>query len=106
VLVEVLAGADAEEEAASIMAAEVAAAWATSVGCTRMVGQVTPVPTTSREVAWARAPITLHTSGLWPWASVHGWKWSEISANSKPCSSASTALRTRSLGANSSLDSL
>ena len=35
----------------SIIAAEVAAACATSVGCTRMVGQVTPVPTTSREVA-------------------------------------------------------
>ena len=28
-----------------------AAACVTSVGCTRMVGQVTPVPTTNREVA-------------------------------------------------------
>jgi hypothetical protein len=43
-------------------------------GCTRIVGHVTPVPTTRREVVWAMAPITLHTSGLWPWASVHGWK--------------------------------
>ena len=40
----------------------------------RMLGQVTAVPTVRRCVAWAMAPSTLHTNGLWPWRSVHGWK--------------------------------
>ncbi len=70
-----------------IIAAEVAAAWATIAGCIRMIGAVTPVPSRSRSVAWAIAPITLQTNGLWPCASIHGWKWSEMSANSNPASS-------------------
>jgi hypothetical protein len=73
----------------SSIAADVAAAWATMAGCVRIVGQVTPVPITRRVVTPARPPITDQTKGLWPCASVHGWKWSEIRANSNPCSSAS-----------------
>ena len=51
----------------------VAAACAIMAGWKRMVGQVTPVPTCSRDVARAMAPSTLHTKGLWPCRSVHGW---------------------------------
>ena len=36
------------------------------------VGQVTAVCTGS-EVAWASAPITDQTKGLWPCASFQGW---------------------------------
>jgi hypothetical protein len=88
----------------SIITAAVALAWATIAGCVRIVGQVTPVPSRSRSVACAIAPITLHTKALWPCLSVHGWKWSEISAKPKPACSARTALRTRSSGPCSSLD--
>ena len=38
----------------------------------RIVGHVTPVPT-GRSVAWAIAPITDQTNGLWPCSSFHGW---------------------------------
>jgi hypothetical protein len=44
--------------------AAVAAAWATSPGCMRVVGQVTPVPSRIRSVAPAIAPMTLQTKGL------------------------------------------
>jgi hypothetical protein len=54
------------------MAAAVAAACATMAGWTLTVGQVTAVPSRSRFVACAIAPITLHTNGLWPWRSIHG----------------------------------
>ena len=57
-----------------IMAALVAAAWATMAGCRRRMGQVTPVPRRRRSVAVAMAPITLHTKGACPWASTQGWK--------------------------------
>ena len=77
VLVQVLAGADAEEEAPSSMFWAVAAACATIAGCMRISGQVTAVPTPSF-VASPSAPITLQTNGLCPWASTHGWMWSEI----------------------------
>ena len=70
----------------------------------RIVGHVTPVPTRSRSVACAIPPITLQTNGLCPCESVHGWKWSEIMANSKPASSAARAFRTRSFGPCSSQD--
>ena len=70
-----------------------------------MIGQVTPVPSTSRSVACAIPPIVLHTNALWPCASTHGWKWSLISANEKPASSAAFALATRSFGGCSSLES-
>jgi hypothetical protein len=51
---------------------EVAAAWAMTAGCMRMVGQVTPVVTGS-EVAWERPPITDQTNGLLPCSSIQGW---------------------------------
>ncbi len=56
----------------SIVAA-VAAAWATTAGWIRMVGQVTPVPTLIRSVVAAIAPMTAQTNGLWPCRSIHGW---------------------------------
>src|SRR5215813_447455 len=39
---------------------------ATMAGCTRIVGQVTAVPSSSRLVECAIAAITLQTKGLWP----------------------------------------
>ena len=56
-----------------IIAPAVAAAWAITAGWILIVGQVTPVPSRSRSVAWAIAPITDQTNGLCPWRSVHGW---------------------------------
>src|SRR4030095_16251152 len=88
----------------SIIAAAVAAAWATMAGCMRMVGQVTHVPSSSRSVACAMPPITAHTNGLWPCVSVQGWKWSEMFAKENPCFSAICAYFTRSFGRCSSLD--
>jgi hypothetical protein len=49
-----------------ISAAVVAAAWATMAGWILTVGHVTAVPTIRRRVAWAIAPSTLQTNGLWP----------------------------------------
>ena len=54
------------------MTAEVAAACATTAGCSRTVGQVTAVVTGS-EHACEIAPITDQTKGLWPCSSFHGW---------------------------------
>ena len=84
----------------------VAEACATIVGCRRMVGQVTPVPTRNRLVVAAIAPSTPHTNGELPCASVHGWKWSEINAKGKPMASAICAAFTSSCGCRSSLDSV
>jgi hypothetical protein len=39
-----------------------------------------PVPSLNRSVAWAIAPMIVQTNELWPCRSVHGWKWSEMSA--------------------------
>src|SRR5215210_1145132 len=89
----------------SIITAAVALAWAITAGCVRIVGQVTPVPRRRRSVACATAPITDHTNELSPWRSIHGWKWSEISAYENPTSSARAALRTSCIGPCSSLDS-
>ena len=86
-------------------APHVAAAWATIAGCVRIIGHVTPVPSRSCSVDVPIAPITLQTKGLLPCRSLHGWKWSEIIASSKPASSARTALRTRSSGVCSSDES-
>ena len=72
-------------------------------GWMRNVGQVTAVVTGS-DTASDSAPITDQTNGLLPWASFHGWKWSEIHSRSKPASSASRACRTSSPGPNSSQD--
>src|SRR5207248_5666634 len=88
-----------------ICAAAVAAAWAMTTGWVRIVGHVTPVPRRRLPLAWAIAPMTPHTNGLWPWVSVHGWKWSEIRAYSKPATSPRRAWRTSSWGGCSSLDS-
>ena len=49
-----------------------AAAWATTAGWMRVVGQVTAVVTGS-EQAWDRAPMMPQTNGLWPCSSFHGW---------------------------------
>ena len=51
------------------------------------------------------APITLQTNGAFPWLSIHGWKWSEIIANSKPMLSAFRAFSTSALGGCSSDES-
>jgi hypothetical protein len=56
----------------SCSTALVAAAWATTAGCRRTVGQVTAV-VTGRRQTWLSAPIIDQTNGLWPWASTHGW---------------------------------
>src|SRR3954470_10320193 len=81
-----------------IIAAHVAVACATIAGWMRISGHVTPVPRRNRSVTCAIPPMTLHTNGLWPWLSCHGWKWSEIRPNVKPASSASRACCTRSFG--------
>ena len=83
--------------------AAVAAAWAMIAGWMRTVGQVTPVVMGS-DVTCDSAPITPHTNGLWPCASFHGWKWSEIHNRSKPACSARRAWSTRSAGPNCSQD--
>ena len=85
-------------------AAAVAAAWATIAGCSRWIGAVTPVPTSSRSVACAMAPRTPHTKGLWPCSDTHGWKWSEIIAVVKPVASPSVASSTSRRASCSSLD--
>jgi hypothetical protein len=59
--IEPFAGTDAEEERPSIMTAAVAAAWATSIGDARRMIAVTPVPTSSCDVACDSAPSTVHT---------------------------------------------
>lgn len=71
-----------------IIPAAVAAACAMIAGWIRLTGAVTPVPSCSSSVARAIPPMTLQTKGLWPCRSIHGWKWSEISANENPASSA------------------
>jgi hypothetical protein len=86
--------------------AAVAAAWAMIAGWIRVVGQVTPVISSSRSVASEIAPSTLQTKGLWPCLSTHGWKWSEIPANSKPARSARTACAVKARGPNSSQESV
>ena len=50
----------------------VAEAWAMIAGWTRMIGQVTPVPTRSRLVVAAMPPSTDHTKGELPCLSVQG----------------------------------
>ena len=52
--------------------ADVAAAWAMIAGWIRSVGQVTAVVTFIESVAWAIAPITDQTNGLWPCSSFQG----------------------------------
>ena len=87
----------------SCCTAVVAAAWAMIAGWIRTVGQVTAV-VIGRVTASDSAPITDHTNGLWPCASFHGWKWSEIHSRSNPASAAIFAWRTSSRGPNSSVD--
>ena len=78
VLVEALAGADAEPEPALAASTDdVAAAWATIAGWMRSMGHVTAV-VTSRPVVAAMPPMTVHTKGDSPCSSIHGWKWSEM----------------------------
>jgi hypothetical protein len=56
-----------------IIAATVAAAWATIAGWMRIIGHVTPVPTRIFSVAFAMPPSVAQTNGLCPWASTQGW---------------------------------
>ena len=87
VLVEVLAAADAEEEAARASSQPtVAAACATIAGWMRIIGHVTPVPTRIVSVACAMPPSVDHTNGLWPCASIHGWIVVGDQAEVKPAS--------------------
>lgn len=51
-----------------------------------------------RSVRSARAPSTVQAKALWPWASSHGWKWSEMTENSKPARSAAAASATSDRG--------
>jgi hypothetical protein len=88
-----------------IIAATVAAAWAITTGCVRIIGQVTPVPTRIRSVASAIPPSVAQTNGLSPCEPTQGWKWSEMSACENPASSARRACFTRSEGGCSSLES-
>ena len=69
-----------------------------------MSGHVTPVPNRRLSVSRAIAPITLQTNALCPCLSIHGWKWSEISAKLKPASSAARAFSTSAPGSCSSLE--
>src|SRR5207248_1989292 len=55
-----------------------------------------PVASGSRGARAAAPPRTDHAKGLWSCSATHGWKWSEIDANSKPASSAASAWATRS----------
>ena len=98
VLVQVLAGADAEEEAARHHRRRGRRRLGDDrrVDADRRAGDAGAEPQPLGRVG--DAPITVQTNGLWPCASTHGWKWSEISANSNPASSASHAKRTRSFG--------
>ena len=63
------------------------------------------MPIRSSVVRAAIPPRTDQTNGLCPCRSIHGWKWSEISANGIPAASAATAFSTRSAGVVSSLES-
>ena len=76
-----------------ISVAEVAAAWAITAGWVRISGHVTPVPRRSFSVRAAIAPITPHTNGACPCASIQGWKWSEMDANDIPAASAGPRCR-------------
>ena len=86
--------------------ATVAVAWARMPGWMRMIGQVTPTVTSIDDVRSAIAPSTDQTNGECPCASIHGWKWSEMDAKSKPWSSAMPARSTRRRGGCSSLESV
>ena len=97
VLVERVARADAEPVRPGWSAAEVAVACATTAGCMRNVGVVTPGPRSPV----VRAPIaasTLHTNDDSPCEGTHGWKWSLAIVPRKPCASASAAYSTASAG--------
>jgi hypothetical protein len=95
-----------EKRRSSNIDATVAAACATFTGWMRNVGQVTPTPTSMSSVACATPPSVLQTNGDSPWASSHGWKWSEMLRKSNPVASAREANCTSSFGPNSSLESV
>ena len=81
--------------------ASVADACATTAGCIRNDGVVTPGPK-SPVVACPIAPSTLHTNPDWPCDGSHGWKWSLAMVPPNPCCSASAASATASAGGNRS----
>ena len=78
-------------------AAVVAEAWATTAGCHRKLGVVTPGPR-SPVVCSPIAARTLQTKGACPCSGVHGWKWSAAMTPEKPWLSAWTARSTASRG--------
>ena len=103
VLVECFPAAQPKVKRPRVSRADVAAAWATSAGWMRMIGQVTAVVMGSEE-AWEIATMTDHTKLDWPCSSSQGWKWSDIHSASKPACSASLACLTSSAGSYSSED--
>jgi hypothetical protein len=94
VLVEVLAGADAEGEAPRQEAG----------GGGRSLGDDRGVISSIRSVRSEIAPSVPQTKGLSPCSSIQGWKWSEIEAKEKPACSARSAWATRVGASNSSLE--
>src|SRR3954471_10414399 len=56
------------------------------------------------EVPSKAAPSHDQANPDWPWRSLHGWKWSDDIAQSKPASSACLVQRSRSEGANCSCE--
>src|SRR3954451_911482 len=56
------------------------------------------------EVPSKAAPSHDQANPDWPWCSLHGWKWSDDIAQSKPASSARLVQRSRSEGANCSCE--
>src|SRR5437016_14447558 len=69
------------------------------------MGQVMPVPMCIRLVCVARAPSHVHVNAAWP-PSLHGWKWSLTSGESKPAFSASMAFWSSAVGGNCSVPAL
>ena len=105
VLVEALAGADAEAEpAVEHRRPPVAAAWARIAGWIRMDRAGDGRGHLERR-SWRRCRRSRdQTNGLWPWLSSHGWKWSEIDTVANPAASACCACSTSARGPCSSDD--
>src|SRR3954469_3702773 len=83
------------------MASSVAAAWATTAGWKRKLGQVTPGPR-SPCVRSPTAVSTFHTKLAWPCCGTQGWKWSAAMQPEKPCCSPSAVSSPASRGWNCS----
>ena len=62
------------------------------------MGQVTAVVTGRSHTCEIAPIIEAETKGDWPWASVHGWKWSLIHSATKPAFSARRGLLEQLVG--------